>query len=100
MEYFDMSSINNPYYQCVVCRLSCGIVCYIYINPKINIAKLDEIMEWLAYYSYEGNFVSVIGDFNIRSEFGIETSTKLMEKKKKSMTFFIKRKRLMIKLQN
>merc|ERR1711895_395375 len=52
MEYFDMSSINNPHYQCVVCRLSCGIVCYIYLNPKINIAKLDEIMEWLANFSY------------------------------------------------
>merc|ERR1712121_556949 len=66
MEYFNISSINNPYYQCVVCRLSCGIVCYIYLNPKINIAKLDEIMEWLANYSYEGNFVSVIGDFWIK----------------------------------
>ena len=79
MDYFDMSAINNTYYQCVVCHLSCGIVCYIYLNPKINIAKLDEIMQWLAYYSYDGNFVSVIGDFNIRSEFGIETSTKLMD---------------------
>ena len=29
--------------------------------------------------SYEENFVSVIGDLNIRSEFGIDTSTKLMD---------------------
>merc|ERR1712030_203627 len=25
MEYFDILSINNPYYQCVVCHLSFGI---------------------------------------------------------------------------
>merc|ERR1712080_304710 len=61
------------------CIISSGIICYIYLNPKINIGKLDEIMQWLADRSYEGNFVSVIGDFNIRREFGIETSKKLMD---------------------
>ena len=30
-------------------------------------------------FSYHDNFVSVIGDLNIRSEFGIETSRKLMD---------------------
>merc|ERR1712240_969684 len=79
IEYFDILSINNPYYQCVVCRLSCGIVCYIYLNPKINIAKLDEIMNMLTNYSKEENFLAVIGDLNIRSEFGIDTSTKSMD---------------------
>merc|ERR1712089_93292 len=79
MEYFDILSINNTYYQCVVCHLSCGIVCYIYLNPKINIAKLNEIMNMLTDFSYHENFVSVIGDLNIRSEFGIETSKKLMD---------------------
>merc|ERR1712121_415018 len=29
MEDFDILSIDNPDYQCVVCRLSCCIVCYI-----------------------------------------------------------------------
>ena len=79
MEDFDTLSINNPDYQCVVCRPSCGIVCYIYLNPKINIAKLDEIMNILTNFSYEENFLAVIGDLNIRSEFGIDTSTKLMD---------------------
>ena len=79
MEYFDILSINNPYYQCVVCHLSCGIVCYIYLNPKINIAKLNEIMNMLTDFSYHENFVSVIGDLNIRSEFGMDTSTKLLD---------------------
>jgi hypothetical protein len=79
IEYCDVISINNPYYQCFVCRISCGIVCYIYLNPKINIAKLDEIMNILTNFSYEENFLAVIGDLNIRSEFGIDTSTKLMD---------------------
>merc|ERR1712240_563091 len=79
MEYFDILSINNPYYQCVVCCLSCGIVCYIYLNPKIHRAKLAEIMNMLTPYSKEENFLAVIGDLNIRSEFGIDTSTKLMD---------------------
>ena len=79
MEDFDTLSINNPDYQCVVCRPSCGIVCYIYLNPKIKSAKLAEIMNMLTPYSKEENFLAVIGDLNIRSEFGIDTSTKLMD---------------------
>ena len=79
MEDLDTISINNPDYQCVVCRLSCGIVCYIYLNPKIKRAKLAEIMNMLTHYSKEENFLAVIGDLNIRSEFGIDTSTKLMD---------------------
>merc|ERR1711889_16535 len=79
MEDFDTLSINNPLYQCVVCRLSCGIVCYKYLNPKIKIAKLDEIMNMLTPFSKEENFLAVIGDLNIRSELGIDTSTKLMD---------------------
>merc|ERR1712115_426821 len=79
METFTMSGINNTYYQCVVCRLPIGIVCYIYLNPKINIAQLDEIMEMLAILSCKENFVGVIGDFNIRTEFGMDTSKKLMD---------------------
>merc|ERR1712121_583671 len=79
MEHFDTSSINDPDYQCVVCRLSCGIVCYIYLNPKIKRAKLADIMDMLTHYSQEENFLGVIGDLNIRSEFGIDTSTKLLD---------------------
>ena len=79
MEIFTMTVINNTYYQCVVCRLPIGIVCYIYLNPKINIAQLDEIMEMLAILSCKENFVGVIGDFNIRTEFGMDTSKKLMD---------------------
>merc|ERR1712089_18447 len=79
MESFTMSSINDTYYQCVVCRLPIGIVCYIYLNPKINIAQLDEIMELLAILACKENFVAVIGNFNIRTEFGMDTSKKLMD---------------------
>merc|ERR1712082_54792 len=79
MEDFDTLSINNPDYQCVVCHPSCGIVCYIYLNPKIKRAKLAEIMNMLTPYSKEENFLAVIGDLNIRSEFGIDTSTELMD---------------------
>merc|ERR1712115_396197 len=79
IENFPMTVINNTYYQCVVCRLPIGIVCYIYLNPKINIAQLDEIMEMLALLSCKENFVGVIGDFNIRTEFGMDTSKKLMD---------------------
>merc|ERR1712082_8347 len=52
---------------------------YLYLNPKINIAKLNEIMNISTNFSYEENFLAVIGDLNIRSEFGIDTSTKLMD---------------------
>ena len=79
MENFPMTVTTNTYYQCVVCRLPIGIVCYIYLNPKINIAQLDEIMEMLALLSCKENFVGVIGDFNIRTEFGMDTSKKLMD---------------------
>ena len=79
MEHFDTSSTNDSDYQCVVCRLSCGIVCYIYLNPKIKRDKLGDIMEMLTHYSQKENFLGVIGDLNIRSEFGIDTSTKLLD---------------------
>ena len=79
IEYCDVIGINNPDYQCFVCRISCGTVCFIYINPKINIAKLDELMNILTNFSYQENFLALIGDLNIRSEIGIDTSTKLME---------------------
>merc|ERR1712002_1046788 len=79
MEHFDISSTNDSDYQCAVCDLSCGIVCYIYLNPKIKRAKLADIMDMLTHYSQKENFLGVIGDLNIRSEFGIDTSTKLMD---------------------
>ena len=79
MEHFDTSSTNDSDYQCVVCHLSCGIVCYIYLNPKIKRDKLGDIMKMLTHYSQKENFLGVIGDLNIRSEFGIDTSTKLMD---------------------
>merc|ERR1712089_43617 len=65
--------------QCVVCHLSCGIVCYVYLNPKIKRDKLGDIMEMLTHYSQKENFLGVIGDLNIRSEFGLDTSTKLLD---------------------
>ena len=79
MEHFDTSSTNDSDYQCVVCHLSCGIVCYIYLNPKIKRDKLGDIMKMLTHYSQKENFLGVIGDLNIRSEFGIDTSTKLLD---------------------
>merc|ERR1711895_358830 len=79
IEYCDVIAFNNPDYQCFVCRISCGTVCFIYINPKINIAKLDELMNILTNFSYQENFLALIGDLNIRSEIGLDTSTKLME---------------------
>merc|ERR1712163_64829 len=59
--------------------LSCGILMYLYLNPKIKRAKLADIMDMLTHYSQEENFLGVIGDLNIRSEFGIDTSTKLLD---------------------
>ena len=79
MEYFDMLGINNPYYQSVVCQFPYGIVCFVYINPKINNARLNDIIKMLSVYSMKENFVSLIGDFNIQSEFGIDTPRKLMD---------------------
>merc|ERR1712163_7457 len=61
-----------------MCCMS-SLMCYIYLNPKIKRAKLAEIMNMLTPYSKEENFLAVIGDLNIRSEFGIDTSTKLMD---------------------
>ena len=46
---------------------------------EINYAQLNDIINNLTDFSYHDNFVSVIGDLNIRSEFGIDTSTKLMD---------------------
>ena len=79
MEHFETSSTNDSAYQCVVCHLSCGIVCYVYLNPKIKRDKLGDLMEMLTHYSQKENFLGVIGDLNIRSEFGMDTSTKLLD---------------------
>merc|ERR1711873_196993 len=80
MEHFYISGYyNDSDYQCAVCELSCGIVCFIYINPKIKRAKLAHIMEILTHYSQKENFLGVIGDLNIRSEFALDTSTKLLD---------------------
>merc|ERR1712055_437486 len=62
MESFTISAINNTYYQCVVCHLSCGIVCYVYLHPKINKDKLCDLMDLLTRYSQKANFLGVIGD--------------------------------------
>merc|ERR1719167_170339 len=71
MEHFYISGYyNDSDHQCAVCELSCGIVCFIYINPKIKRAKLAHIMEI---------FLGVIGDLNIRSEIGQDTSTELLD---------------------
>merc|ERR1712082_330011 len=79
MERFDISGDNDSDYQCAVCELSCGIVCFIYINPNIKRAKLAHIMEILTYYSQKENFLGVIGNLNIRSEIGQDTSTELLD---------------------
>ena len=65
MEYFDILAINNTYYQTVVCQFPYGIVCFLYINPKINNARLNDIIKMLTVYSMKENFVSLIGDLNI-----------------------------------
>merc|ERR1712208_252709 len=79
MEHFETSTTNDSAYQCVVCNLSCGIVCYVYLHPKINKDKLCDLMDLLTRYSQKANFLGVIGDLNIRTEFGMETKTKLLE---------------------
>ena len=80
MEHFYiLGYYNESDYQCAVCELSCGIVCFIYINPKIKRARLAHIMEILTYYSKKENFLGVIGDLNIRSEIGQDTSTELLD---------------------
>merc|ERR1712041_19704 len=79
MEHFETSSTNDSAYQCVVCHLSCGIVCYVYLHPKIKRDKLGDLMEILTRYSQKANFLGVIGDLNIRTEFGMDTSTKLLD---------------------
>ena len=56
-----------------------GILCFLYINPKINNDSLNDIIEMLTVYSMKENFVSLIGDLNIQSEFGIDTLRKLMD---------------------
>ena len=79
MEHFETSTTNDSAYQCVVCNLSCGIVCYVYLHPKIKKDKLCDLMDLLTRYSQKANFLGVIGDLNIRSEFGMDTSTKLLD---------------------
>ena len=53
IEYFDRVGITNPHYQSVVCQLPYGIVCFIYINPKINNSRLNDLIKILNCYSIE-----------------------------------------------
>ena len=46
---------------------------------EINYAQLNDIINNLTDFSYHDNFVSVIGDLNIKSEFGLEISKKLLD---------------------
>ena len=78
-----MIGINNPYYQIVVCLLPYSIVCFVYINLKINNARLNDLMKMLLYYSIEEKFVSLVGDMIILREFGIDNPRKLMDILKK-----------------
>merc|ERR1712240_570749 len=73
MERFHILGDNDSDYHCAVCQLSCGIVCFIYLNPKIKRPKLAHIMEILTYYSQKENFLGVIG------EIGQDTSTELLD---------------------
>ena len=66
MEYFNMEVINNLYYQTIVYNLPYGIVCFVYINPKLDNARLNDLVIFSSYYSMKEDFVSVIGDVLIR----------------------------------
>merc|ERR1712240_23678 len=60
MEHFEiLSGYNDSDYQCAVCELSCGIVCYIYLNPKIKRAKLAHIMDIFQKLGVKSVFKSV-----------------------------------------
>ena len=48
-------------------------------HNNIKKDKLGDILKMLTQYSQKENFIGVIGDLNIRSEFGIDTSTKLLD---------------------
>ena len=53
--------------------------CLVVILKKWTGNKKKSIMDMLTHYSQKVNFLGVIGDLNIRSEFGIDTSTKLLD---------------------
>ena len=45
----------------------------------MNYARLNDIIKMFSCYSMRQKFVSLIGDLNIQSEFGIDTQRKLID---------------------
>ena len=66
--------IDNSLYQSVVCYLPCGIVCFVYINPHKKSSEQSDLINKISEYSKNDQFLSVIGDLNIRSEMGSDIS--------------------------
>ena len=72
ISHFEIETHQSKTYQCLVCHLPHGIICFVYINPQIDRETRDHLNELLVRYSTLDNFLCVIGDLNIRTEIGME----------------------------
>ena len=63
-----MLSITKIIHLIIVCDLECGHVCFVYIHPQISSAVRNMFFELFGYLSAKPNFLSIIGDLNIRSD--------------------------------
>ena len=82
IELFPVQIRDNALYQGVVCHLSYGIVCFVYIHPKITSAGRTDLIDYFSQFSAQEKFISLIGDLNIRSEMGMDpqvTLTNMLE---------------------
>ena len=82
IELFPVQICDNALYQDVVCHLSYGIVCFVYVHPEITSAGRTDLIDYFSQFSAQERFISLIGDLNIRSEIGIDpkvTLTNMLE---------------------
>ena len=65
---FEVEMYETSSYQSVLCHLTSGIVCFLYINEDTNSFKHSYFMKRISEYSTSGQLLSIIGGMKIQSE--------------------------------
>ena len=68
IDEFPVVIENNCSYQIMVCDLPCGMICFVYFHPHISSTSRNVLFDIFSYLSSMQNFISIIGDLNMRSD--------------------------------
>ena len=68
---FQIYTNEDVMFQTLVCDMTSGVICFVYVNPRINAAGRQQFSNYLNTFSVQTKFIAIIGDFNIRNEVGM-----------------------------